>query len=266
MQNLIRRSDGTVYDANTGQTLSASDPRVAAANAWYGGTDVDSVEGQILDDLNGAAGRTDEYDAGPGGGDVGGGEPGQLVPVAVRLSALLERLGPWVWGLVTGAARGAQLYWAQIPRWGQLALEAAGVAVGSTIIVDTLQNQGGVGDVNPFDNLPSLPEFSMGGDGKLRTNIVKTWQANGATFYMLSDGRIAVRKKNGRWRVYRPARPIVMTAAGPANRRIFRRAAKALQKDVRESASILRGFGYEVARRKATYCGGCGKAKCVCKR
>lgn len=42
--------------------------------------------------------------------------------------------------------------------------------------------------------------------------VVKQWNANGAQFYRLLDGRIAVySKKRGTWKLYRPAKNIVIS-------------------------------------------------------
>lgn len=46
--------------------------------------------------------------------------------------------------------------------------------------------------------------------------IAKTWHTGTARFYLLKDGRIAVQRKNGTWKVYRPKKHIVV----PANPRI----------------------------------------------
>ena len=46
--------------------------------------------------------------------------------------------------------------------------------------------------------------------------IAKSWHTGTARFYMLTDGRIAVQRKNGTWKVYRPAKHIVV----PRNPRI----------------------------------------------
>lgn len=47
-------------------------------------------------------------------------------------------------------------------------------------------------------------------------SVAKSWHTGTARFYMLTDGRIAVQRKNGTWKVYRPQKHIVI----PRNPRI----------------------------------------------
>lgn len=44
------------------------------------------------------------------------------------------------------------------------------------------------------------------------TEIAYSWNTGTAIFYRLRDGRIAVQKKNGVWKVYRPKKPLVLYA------------------------------------------------------
>jgi len=73
---------------------------------------------------------------------------------------------------------------------------------------------GGVG-------LGALALSGGGGGGDLSVigggqNVAYSWNTGTATFYRLIDGRIAVQKRNGVWKVYWPARHIVV----PRNPRI----------------------------------------------
>jgi len=66
-----------------------------------------------------------------------------------------------------------------------------------------------------------LAVFGGGGGGDLAViggsqNVAYSWNTGTATFYRLIDGRIAVQKKNGVWKVYWPARHIVV----PRNPRV----------------------------------------------
>ncbi len=77
---------------------------------------------------------------------------------------------------------------------------------------------GGVGGVNILGGQEGMIPGSMvplGGPGLPEPPgymIAKQWTANGAQFYMLLDGRIAVYSvKKRRWKLYRPARNLVIS-------------------------------------------------------
>ena len=65
------------------------------------------------------------------------------------------------------------------------------------------------------------------------------WVANGVTFYRLSDGKLAVKNKKGRWKVWRPKKPIVLYADGASNLKTMLRADKALNKQAKKIAAML---------------------------
>lgn len=50
----------------------------------------------------------------------------------------------------------------------------------------------------------------------LAIGVAYTWNTGTAVFYRLLDGRIAVQRRNGTWKVYRPKKHIVV----PTNPRI----------------------------------------------
>jgi len=73
--------------------------------------------------------------------------------------------------------------------------------------------------------------------------VAYTWVANSTTFYRLINGQIAVQKRNGVWRVYRPHKNIVVSA----NPRVdtLLRADKKLTK-------LVRGLDTMIQRRRKT--------------
>lgn len=65
------------------------------------------------------------------------------------------------------------------------------------------------GDLAPFGR--GSP-FSVGGTIPGRDEIVKTWDANGTPFAMLRDRRIAVMRRDGTIKVYRPRKHVVVSS------------------------------------------------------
>ena len=65
------------------------------------------------------------------------------------------------------------------------------------------------------DNQGPGTGLATGLPGSFNTGaVIGTWKANGITFYRLSDGRMAVQNLRGRWKVWRPKRPIVIMPGG----------------------------------------------------
>lgn len=243
------------FDQTTGEPIMPGDPRLAYA-------------GYNMELAMDASTVGDDAFMFPDGGDTGsGGPPEQAIALGVRLSELMAKIGPWIatslaWAF-KGAKTGTKLNWSSLPGPVQEAMKIAGFMVGTEVILDTITNAGPL-DVYRGDNPPGILGVG-GGVGGLGVAVAKTWTANGAVFYMLTDGRIAVQRKSGTWKVYRPPRPIVLYPDGARNRTVAKRAARALRRDMRDSAVMLRGFGYDVQRRGRS-CGGCGKSRCTCKK
>lgn len=101
--------------------------------------------------------------------------------------------------------------WTQLIKLGALGMAAlpgwAKVLGGAAITAGTLGWLGG-GNNQVINNIP------LGGPGLAEPpaqQVVKEWETQGAQFYLLTDGRIAVYgKKSKRWRVYRPQKHIVV--------------------------------------------------------
>lgn len=68
--------------------------------------------------------------------------------------------------------------------------------------------------VGPFDIVRRI--FGGGSGGPPGLQVAYTWDTGTAVFYRLTDGRIAVQRKNGIWKFYRPQKHIVV----PRNPRI----------------------------------------------
>lgn len=133
------------------------------------------------------------------------GMPGPLKPVCFALGAF---------GI------GATVAWSRLPGWIQIALTSIGVAVGTDILIDTDGKGGDDTGIIPFGGGQASPIPGQA--------VIGTWTANGVKFYRLADGRIAVQNSRGRWKVWRPKKPIVMFAGGAGNLRTFLRADAAL--------------------------------------
>lgn len=155
-----------------------------------------------------------------------------LVPGIVAASALVARFGATRIGAILGGlARGTRHRWNSLPGGVRAALIAIGVIAGSEIDIDWPF----VGDeFGPGDHIS--PHMV---DGHLGAHIVGGWTANGVKFYRLSDGKLAVQNKRGRWKVWRPKKPIVLMPSGAVNLRTMLRADRVLNKQAKQIASML---------------------------
>ena len=171
---------------------------------------------------------------------VGDPSPGAIVAVSslgARLPALIR---PQFLGWVGGLTVGARLTFASLPWWLRQALTGLGLT-GVTIAVDEALEAAG---------LPSLPGSFIGPQiegqtipginvAPAQSQIVGSWVANGVRFYRLMDGKLAVQNKRGRWKVWRPKKPIVLYASGASNLKTMLRADKALNKQAKQIAAML---------------------------
>lgn len=139
-------------------------------------------------------------------------------------------------------ATGAVLRWSSLPVWVRTLLASVGVVVGTDILMDIpgvpgegsiLPLPGGRGGDNGFH-----PDRHLV-DGHLGAHIVGSWTANGVKFYRLSDGKLAVQNKQGRWKVWKPKKPIVLFADGASNLKTMLRADAALNRQAKKIASML---------------------------
>lgn len=165
------------------------------------------------------------------------GAPGLIIgaPGAViGLGALALRLGPVAGRAVLlwfrSFARGATVRWESMPGWVRAALTAAGI-VGTAVLIDDISD--GIGG----DGL--VPHIPAQGGAPFHTEIVGSWQANGVTFYRLADGKLAVQNKKGRWKVWRPKKPIVLMPTGAIDIKTLLRADAVLARQAKRIASML---------------------------
>ena len=139
-------------------------------------------------------------------------------PLLLAGGAALARYGP------TLVARLRALVPAMTPAVRNLLISMGLIggasAVGSafgTMAGDEIGEVPGPGEgesVGPFDIVRRMLGGGPGGPPGLQ--VAYTWNTGTAVFYRLTDGRIAVQRKNGVWKFYRPQKHIVV----PRNPRI----------------------------------------------
>lgn len=155
------------------------------------------------------------------------------VPAPVRATFL---------GWVGTKVIGSRIAYQTLPFWLKQVMITLGLT-GVTIVVDEALDAAGL------PNLPGsiLPRVGPGDAGLAnipipgiqQAQVVGTWDANGVIFYRLIDGRIAVQNKKGRWKVWKPKRPIVLYASGSSDLKTLMRADKAVTKQVKKLASMI---------------------------
>jgi len=176
---------------------------------------------------------------------IDGGEGGKRSIMVVALATVASRFGmPVALGLfrALGVSQGARLTWQAVggPVWTgfRFVLEGLGIKEGMDIVLDWDSGDGGGGG----GNLPVLPV--QGG----LPGVVGSWTANGVLFYRLSDGRMACQNKVGRWKVWRPKRPIVIMPGGATSLKTLLRADRTLNAQAKQLDAMLRR---RVGRRQA---------------
>jgi len=139
-----------------------------------------------------------------------------------------------------GATRITRAHWNRLPGWAQSLLAGVGLGVGIDLALDVpgipgesiiLGGGGGGG-----------PDLHMGQhltDGHLGVTVVGGWVANGVQFYRLSDGKLAVQNSKGRWKVWRPKKPIVLYSGGAVNLKTLLRADAVLNRQAKRIAAML---------------------------
>lgn len=168
---------------------------------------------------------------------VSAGSVGSLaVPGVVSLARFASRVAPGaaktsLGGLMAVFGSGVRVAWNRLPGWAQTILTFGGVAVGTEILMD-------------FPGVPGEGAFGNGssnGFGQFGPGVqtVGSWVANGVTFYRLSDGKLAVQNKRGRWKVWRPKKPIVLMPTGAGDLRTLLRADAVLNKQSKRIAAML---------------------------
>jgi len=182
---------------------------------------------------------------GAGAGDdlrdfVAGPVGNPLLPVLVGAAVLVPRLaGPIAARAATffrGAGPlGSRLGWGSLPSWLQTALVATGATLGIDILLDIPGAEIVPGSIfGSGDNLPVHATQGMPG-----AHVVGSWVANNVTFYRLANGRLAVQNKHGRWKVWKPKKPIVIMPTGAGDLRTLLRADAVLNRQAKRIASML---------------------------
>lgn len=169
-----------------------------------------------------------------------GAVPTALLPLALQvLRVLLGRAT-----VITARA------WGQLPGWARAALAGAGFGIGVDIALNrdipliTLPFQGGDGGAMQLADRPFGPELPAGQHidipgVHLGAHVIGSWVANGVTFYRLSDGKLAVQNLKGRWKVWRPKKPIVLYATGAVDLKTLLRADAVLNRQAKRIARLL---------------------------
>ena len=165
-----------------------------------------------------------------------------LLPAGVlTLAALLTRVPAARHVAIQAAARtlgAGRAAWNRLPGWLQAAILGVGYAAIDLLIPDEYAFPstfpGGVQPTAPPGALPGALQHITHG-----ANIVGTWVANGVVFYRLADGKLAVVRKNGTVRVWRPKKPIVLYSDGAKDLKTMLKADKALDKQARQLAKVL---------------------------
>jgi len=166
----------------------------------------------------------------PLGGGVG------ALPVGITLAAARVLLRT----AMGGARRITAAHWNRLPGWAQSLLAGVGLGIGIDLAMDIpgvpgesilLPGSGGGG-----------PDMHFGQhmtDGHLGVTIIGGWTANGVQFYRLSDGKLAVQNKHGRWKVWRPKKPIVLMPGGATNLKTLLKADAMLNRQAKRIANML---------------------------
>lgn len=232
--NMVTNGDegmGSVFTQVT-QTIAApgDDLRDVAGDPFHGS----------LADLFGGGDGDEPSAPAPGDGNGGGGgAPVGTMSIAVALSRLPAILIPIVRPILRAAMSGGVLIWNRVPGWVRTALAAVGIVEGINIVDDLISGGGGFGG----------EEFGPGGPG---VSVVGSWTANGVTFYRLSDGRLAVQNKKGRWKIWRPKKPIVLMPTGAGDLRTLLRADAVLNRQSKRIATMLNRRAPRPRRTKST--------------
>lgn len=158
-----------------------------------------------------------------------------VIPITVILAAL-RRVAP---GMVPRLlawsrqfAQGSRVAWDMLPAWLRTVLGVLGITAGVELVIDAIPGTTGEGMLPGF----GLPD-AMGGPPL--GQVVGSWEANGVRFYRLADGKLAVQNKMGRWKVWRPKRPVVLYPGGAGNLRTLLRADAILTKQAHQLARML---------------------------
>jgi len=173
------------------------------------------------------------------------------VPIAAGTGVALEMAGRALKIILGGGGgRLTAATWNSLPAFVRTVLVQAGIGIGAMIAFNgdipfiTLPGQGNGleradgSDASLIEPFAAI-DIQVGRNPLQPVQVVGTWVANGVTFYRLADGKLAVQNKRGRWKVWRPKRPIVLYADGASSLKTMLRADKALNKQAKKIAAML---------------------------
>jgi len=176
-------------------------------------------------------------------------------PIAGSLIAIAGRALKLVLG--GGGGRLTVALWNSLPTLVRSTLTSIGIIAGTTIAFNgdipfiTLPFQGGdpeTGIAAPggvLDIIERPVDIQIGTHFSHGATVIGSWNTNpknpadGVTFYRLSNGWLAVQNKKGRWKTWKPKRPIVLYASGAKDLKTMLRADKALNKQAKKLAAML---------------------------
>jgi len=166
------------------------------------------------------------------------------VPVAVATAGMAGRALRLILG--GGGGRLTAAIWNSLPSIVRTALTQIGIGIGAMVAFNgdipfiTLPGQGSSVPAVPIGPVQPPIDIHVGGGSPMQAaHVVGSWVANGVTFYRLADGKLAVQNKKGRWKVWKPKKPIVLYANGASNLKTMLRADKALNKQAKQIAAML---------------------------
>ncbi len=144
--------------------------------------------------------------------------------------------------------------WNMLPTWAKAVLIQGGIGIGSFIAIDAFgggDDEVSPGPVSPSPNLPVVSPPGGGGAHvdsfgmHLSSPIVGSWNTNpsnpamGQTFYRLMDGKLAVMNKKGRWKVWKPKKPVVLYSGGTKNLKTLLKADAIITKEAKKLRKML---------------------------
>jgi len=204
------------------------------------GEGLDVVQGDLSGSMIQELAATTPFEGTPSQPAQGLPMGGAAIAAAAGALALLPRAGMLtaMRTLATNAGLRGAAFWNWLPGPVKAVLATVGIA-GATIGMDW-----------PFgDDDDSGFELSRGTVDTGDLQYVGTWTANGIRFYRLVDGKIAVQRKNGTWKVWRPKKPIVLYSDGADNLKTLLKADRALD---RQSKRLRKMLDRRAPRRRST--------------
>jgi len=162
------------------------------------------------------------------GGSVAGVGGALVAGSIIKLSSIAGRLGLGGARQVAAAAAGAgSRMVSTLPGPVRAVLAVLGIGAGTQLVFDWI-------DVGDGDS-----GLQLNGVGGIGTTVIGRWEANGVQFFRLSDGRLGAVKKDGRVKLWRPKKPIVLFSGGAGNLRTFLKADAALDRQSKKLRKVL---------------------------